>query len=107
VPVSINISGANLEEEDFVQRLKQGLERQLTAIQLEFTESALIRMGRRVFERLKAIKALGVTCAIDDFGTAIRVSPTSRISRPTSSRSTGRSSRRSTVSSATRSWTGP
>jgi EAL domain-containing protein (putative c-di-GMP-specific phosphodiesterase class I) len=27
VPVSINISGANLEEEDFVQRLKQGLER--------------------------------------------------------------------------------
>jgi EAL domain-containing protein (putative c-di-GMP-specific phosphodiesterase class I) len=72
VPVSINISGANLEEEDFVQRLKQGLERHNlapTAIQLEFTESALIRMRRRVFERLKEIKALGVTCAIDDFGT--------------------------------------
>jgi EAL domain-containing protein (putative c-di-GMP-specific phosphodiesterase class I)/GGDEF domain-containing protein len=72
VPVSINISGANLEEEDFVQRLKQGLERHdlpPTAIQLEFTESALIRMRRRVFERLKDIKALGITCAIDDFGT--------------------------------------
>jgi len=72
VPVSINISGANLEEEDFVQRLKQGLERHNlppTAIQLEFTESALIRMRRRVLERLKDIKALGVTCAIDDFGT--------------------------------------
>jgi EAL domain-containing protein (putative c-di-GMP-specific phosphodiesterase class I)/GGDEF domain-containing protein len=72
VPVSINISGGNLEEEDFVQRLKQGLERHNlppTAIQLEFTESALIRVRRRVFERLKNIKALGVTCAIDDFGT--------------------------------------
>jgi EAL domain-containing protein (putative c-di-GMP-specific phosphodiesterase class I)/GGDEF domain-containing protein len=72
VPVSINISGANLEEEDFVQRLKDGLERHNlppTAIQLEFTESALIRMRRRVFEHLKDIKALGVTCAIDDFGT--------------------------------------
>ena len=72
VPVSINISGANLEEEDFVQRLKRGLERHNlppTAIQLEFTESALIRMRRRVFEHLKDIKALGITCAIDDFGT--------------------------------------
>ncbi len=72
VPVSVNISGANLEEEDFVERLKQGLARHNlppTAIQLEFTESALIRMRRRVFEHLKDIKALGITCAIDDFGT--------------------------------------
>jgi EAL domain-containing protein (putative c-di-GMP-specific phosphodiesterase class I)/GGDEF domain-containing protein len=72
IPVSINISGANLEEEDFVQRLTDGLERHhlpATAIELEFTESALIRMRRRVFEHLKEIKALGITCAIDDFGT--------------------------------------
>jgi len=38
-------------------------------LELEFTESALIRRRARVLEQLVEIKAVGVTCAIDDFGT--------------------------------------
>ena len=107
VPISINISGANLEEEDFVQRLKAGLERHRlppAAVEIEFTESALIRMRRRVFEHLKDIKALGVTCAIDDFGTGYSSFSYLQNIPAASSRSTAHSWRRLTASNATRSW---
>ncbi|MGH6737395.1 MAG: putative bifunctional diguanylate cyclase/phosphodiesterase [Methyloceanibacter sp.] len=70
--VSINISAANLEEDDFAQRVGEALARHDLLpddIELEFTESALIRHRARVLEQLEALKAIGVGCAIDDFGT--------------------------------------
>jgi EAL domain-containing protein (putative c-di-GMP-specific phosphodiesterase class I)/GGDEF domain-containing protein len=69
---SINISAANLEEEDFAQRLKDALDRHGVppdVLELEFTESALIHHRARVLAQLAAIEAIGVRCAIDDFGT--------------------------------------
>jgi len=69
--VSINVSVANLEEEDFVDRLRAALDRHdlsPQALEIEFTESALMRNRARVLGQLARIKACGVTCAIDDFG---------------------------------------
>ena len=72
VRISINISALNLEEPDFAANLAASLEqRKLSAqsIELEFTESALIRNHSRVISQLRDVRALGVELAIDDFGT--------------------------------------
>ena len=69
--VSVNVSVANLEEEDFADRLRAALDRHdlpAKALEIEFTESALIHNRARVLRHLARIKARGVTCAIDDFG---------------------------------------
>ena len=69
---SINVSAANLEEEDFGKRLMRALRGygiEPTAIEIEVTEGSLIRNGRRVVEQLEELKATGITIAIDDFGT--------------------------------------
>lgn len=70
--ISVNVSAHNLEEEDFASRLAAALELRALApdaVELEFTESALIRNGERVMAQLKTIRAMGVEIAIDDFGT--------------------------------------
>lgn len=70
--ISINVSALNLEEQDFAQRLAANLERYsvpASAIELEFTESALIRNGSRVMSQLHELRAMKVDLAIDDFGT--------------------------------------
>lgn len=70
--VSVNVSAVNLEDADFAAGLAAGLRRHGVApgaIELEVTESALIRNGSQVFAQLAAIRAMGVEIAIDDFGT--------------------------------------
>ena len=70
--VSINASVLNLDEPDFVERLAAKLDRHAvkpSAIELEFTESALARDGDTMIRRLAEFRALGVEVAIDDFGT--------------------------------------
>ncbi len=70
--VSINVSALNLEEPDFVQRLANALRRfgvSTSAIELELTESALIRNSSRVLNRIQEIRAMGIELAVDDFGT--------------------------------------
>ncbi|WP_224408380.1 EAL domain-containing protein [Afifella sp. IM 167] len=72
VRVSVNVSAANLEEEDFGLRLAAALARHSVSpswLEIEFTESALIRHRARVIANLAEIRALGIACAIDDFGT--------------------------------------
>ena len=72
IKISVNVSPANLEEDDFAERLAAGLERHGLAgdaIEIEFTESALIRNKVMILENLRRIRDLGVVCAIDDFGT--------------------------------------
>lgn len=70
--ISINVSASNLEEEDFARRLGEALHQRglpPAAVELELTESALIRNGSRVLDQLAEIKAMGIEIAIDDFGT--------------------------------------
>ena len=70
--VSVNISARNLEEEDFSDLLSELMSRYDVAasrIELEFTESALIRHKALVLDQLVKIRAMGISLAIDDFGT--------------------------------------
>lgn len=72
VPISVNVSAANLEEPDFGTRLvarlaTSGLPPE--ALEVEVTESALIRDGARVGRHLQQIRHAGIRVAIDDFGT--------------------------------------
>lgn len=70
--ISINIAAANLEEQDFSERLLGYLRSEalpLRAIELELTESGLISNGRAARQQLEKLMALGVRIAIDDFGT--------------------------------------
>lgn len=72
VPISVNVSPATLEEKDFSSRLilriaAAGLP--FAALEIEVTESAIIRDGTRVGNQLREIRAAGIKVAIDDFGT--------------------------------------
>ena len=70
--LSVNISARNLEEEDFAELLDVAIRESGISpsdLELEFTESALIRFQSRVLYQLTTIRDMGVTLAIDDFGT--------------------------------------
>ena len=72
IPVAVNVSARNLEEVDFLPRLATHLARRgLKAedLELELTETALIRNAGQVLEQLEGLREMGVTIAIDDFGT--------------------------------------
>lgn len=72
IKISVNVSPANLEEVDFHERLDYALRRHgvpAAALEIEFTESGLIRNQARILANLAAIRAMGIVCAIDDFGT--------------------------------------
>jgi len=72
IPIAINISAANLEEEDFATNLELALLKHhvpAQMVELELTESAVMEDSGRAIDRLEAIRALGVRIAIDDFGT--------------------------------------
>lgn len=70
--ISVNVSAANLEEEDFAARILSrmalaGLP--YSAIELELTESALISNSNAARGQLDALVDAGIEIAIDDFGT--------------------------------------
>jgi EAL domain-containing protein (putative c-di-GMP-specific phosphodiesterase class I) len=70
--VSINVSALNLEEADFVECFAEALKRggvAPSAVELELTESALIRNSLRVVSQIQQLRSMGVELAIDDFGT--------------------------------------
>ena len=72
VKLSINVSARNLEDDDFADLLAKALlwhDIQPDEIELEFTESAMIRFQSRVLAQLEVIRKMGVELAIDDFGT--------------------------------------
>jgi diguanylate cyclase (GGDEF)-like protein len=69
--VAVNVSTVQLSQGDFVSMVQRalcesGLEPQW--LELEVTESFLMRDLEKVSEVLSALRALGVTIAIDDFG---------------------------------------
>ena len=72
ISISVNVSGRQLEQLDFVQIVRDALEQSGLAPEslcLEMTESVLLDDSDAVLETLNALKAVGVRLAIDDFGT--------------------------------------
>jgi EAL domain-containing protein (putative c-di-GMP-specific phosphodiesterase class I)/GAF domain-containing protein len=72
IPMSINISAANLVEVDFIQRIQLGLlKRNLRPerLEIELTESAIMDRPDQALAMLRELAAAGVCLAIDDFGT--------------------------------------
>ena len=70
--VAVNVSAVQLYNPDFVQELHQTLlDTGLSPrrLEIEITETALVRDFNRALTTLRLIKALGVRIAMDDFGT--------------------------------------
>lgn len=69
--VSVNVSPNNLSEPDFVERLQSLLQAHdvnARRLELEFTEGAVAADDSAIMLGLRQIRALGVSVAIDDFG---------------------------------------
>jgi diguanylate cyclase (GGDEF)-like protein len=71
-PVAVNLSGHQIKQHDFVERVaavltQSGLPPEL--LELEITESVLMEQARETLSTLHRLKELGVRLHIDDFGT--------------------------------------
>ena len=72
VAVSVNISSAQIKQENFLDDFQQRLQRAEVApsmVKVEIVETALLDGADDILHKLQVIKALGVEIAIDDFGT--------------------------------------
>jgi diguanylate cyclase (GGDEF)-like protein len=70
--VSVNVSARQFEEKRLVERIACALRDSglpPSALDLEVTESLLMRDLNQAVERMRELKAMGVTLSIDDFGT--------------------------------------
>ncbi|MGL6112861.1 MAG: putative bifunctional diguanylate cyclase/phosphodiesterase, partial [Rubrivivax sp.] len=72
MPVAINVSALQFQQPQFVERVAavlaaSGLPPQL--LELELTESILVRDADEALQRLQALARIGVRLSIDDFGT--------------------------------------
>jgi EAL domain-containing protein (putative c-di-GMP-specific phosphodiesterase class I)/GGDEF domain-containing protein len=70
--LSINLSALNLEEQDFFERLMAKLSKcrvDADQIELELTETVMMKETEGAFGLLNQLKSAGVQLAIDDFGT--------------------------------------
>lgn len=72
VPISVNVSGAQLREGNLHERVAAALEAHGLpggALELEITETAIVDNLKYAAESLRRLRALGTGIAIDDFGT--------------------------------------
>lgn len=72
LPVAVNVSALQFQHEGFVERIGAVLREHAlppALLELELTESILLREAREARERMLALAALGVQLSIDDFGT--------------------------------------
>ena len=72
ITVSANVSPAQIDSDDFVQKLEillQNYDVQPGRLEIEITESLLIQRSARTRRILGDIRRLGILLAIDDFGT--------------------------------------
>ena len=70
--VAVNVSALQFEQANFVQQVSDLLHRSglpAARLELELTESILIRDADEALKRLEALAQLGVALSIDDFGT--------------------------------------
>jgi diguanylate cyclase (GGDEF)-like protein len=71
VPVSVNVSGVQLKQKDFVEQVKTILretEIDPARLELELTENIVFQNIENNFALLRKFQELGVKLAIDDFG---------------------------------------
>ncbi|MDF3935508.1 bifunctional diguanylate cyclase/phosphodiesterase [Pseudomonas citronellolis] len=71
-PLSVNLAGAQLYQQDVVEQVRELLDRYglyPPRLQLEITENFLMHQTDDALRTLHALKRLGVQLAIDDFGT--------------------------------------
>jgi len=69
---SVNFSGKEIEQKDFVDKIVKALKKYrapLHALEIEVTESVLMRDIDSSIGKLKQLHDVGVSIAIDDFGT--------------------------------------
>jgi len=73
IPVSVNVSAAHLEEDDFVSKLKAALERHPSvprfSLEIEILETTALSDFEHTSQLIEECIELGVGFAIDDFGT--------------------------------------
>jgi EAL domain-containing protein (putative c-di-GMP-specific phosphodiesterase class I) len=73
IPVSVNVSARQLQQENFVERLRHLLARhpqiQSASLELEVLETSALEDLVRVSRVIEACREIGVRFAIDDFGT--------------------------------------
>ena len=72
VPVAVNISAIEFRSKDFVEQVRTilsdtGLD--ANCLELEITESTLMKHAESTIATLLALKGIGVRLAVDDFGT--------------------------------------
>ncbi len=72
VSVSVNVSGLQMMQADFVQQVERALAQAGASphrLKLELTESVLVSDVAKTIDKMRALKAHGVGFALDDFGT--------------------------------------
>jgi diguanylate cyclase (GGDEF)-like protein/PAS domain S-box-containing protein len=72
IPIAVNLSFHNLHERDLIDRIARLLAQHGTRpelIQLELTESTLMKDPVRALDALMRLRAMGIQLFIDDFGT--------------------------------------
>jgi diguanylate cyclase (GGDEF)-like protein/PAS domain S-box-containing protein len=72
VPVAVNVSSLEFRNEEFSQGVQSALENNRLDpryLELELTESVLMRHAEFAAAALEKLKAIGVRLAVDDFGT--------------------------------------
>jgi len=70
--MAVNLSGLQVAQPDLTARIRMILERtglDPTMVELEITESVLMRDAEATMGVLRSLKALGVRLSVDDFGT--------------------------------------
>lgn len=70
--IAVNVSALQLTSDGFVEFVESALEQAKLPperLEIEITETALIRDPNRALQSLQKLKALGVNIAMDDFGT--------------------------------------
>ena len=72
VPIAVNVSALQFQQPQFVERVAAVLaasELPPQLLELELTESILVRDADEALQRLQALARIGVRLSIDDFGT--------------------------------------
>lgn len=72
VPIAINVSARQLSDDGFARQVEEALRRNGTRphlLEIEITETVIMKDVRQHLPTLNRLRALGVRIAVDDFGT--------------------------------------
>lgn len=72
IRVAINFSAQQLDQDDFIERILDTLQRYElpgSCLELEITENVIMADMAQVIQKLRRLTALGIHIAVDDFGT--------------------------------------